>query len=524
MAKKRSTPAIDSVATKLQNLLEKPGTEQQVRKFLAPLTETQRSELAPMCLKWHRSIRRNQFVEDPPGTFRVNPLLAAAETALFAVASYTEISKAGSRALPNGETLIEILRQRRPSWAGKIAEMLLHSSYYWNRWWVVRELVRLKLCSKPDDPRYYTGLISGILPLGRRQEQGSVLKQLRDDPSLLKDEVWKLFEYEGEDENTLANVDRFHDTGWSAALKQLSVEGNLSRAKLLLASLNALQLGFNHYRARWFYQFFDSLEPTPQEYRRHATTIFALASSPTPNVAQWAFENVQRLVDERILTASTELCEGLAPLLTARSVATVKSVLKLYEQLVTQHPPTASEICRIAASALTHQKPDVQKAAFTFIVAHGSPDDAPLRQKIDQYVPAVAASLRSGIRKWSDSTTTPQTASTAPKSTRQNKPAKTSKRKPVNLPAANPAYLKLLRIDVLTASVNTPSSDSIEIPATVFDGTEFPRLDPARKITPITDADELLRVCAQVMEEDTRIDDGERAMAALARLGHAIPA
>ena len=52
----------------------------------------------------------------------------------------------------------------------------------------------------------------------------------------------------------------------------------------------------------------------------------------------------------------------------------------------------------------------------------------------------------------------------------------------------------------------------------VFDGTEIPRLDADRKITPISDVEELIEVCGRVLEDSSLIDDGERAIDGISRL------
>ena len=43
--------------------------------------------------------------------------------------------------------------------------------------------------------------------------------------------------------------------------------------------------------------------------------------------------------------------------------------------------------------------------------------------------------------------------------------------------------------------------NGVDIPALVFDGTEIPRLDPTRRLVPITDLDELIDLFARVIED-----------------------
>ena len=57
-AEKKSTgkrvSSVEALKEKLQNLLEKPGTEKRVIRLLAPLDETQRKAIASHCVAWLR--------------------------------------------------------------------------------------------------------------------------------------------------------------------------------------------------------------------------------------------------------------------------------------------------------------------------------------------------------------------------------------------------------------------------------------------------------------------------------------
>ncbi len=56
------------------------------------------------------------------------------------------------------------------------------------------------------------------------------------------------------------------------------------------------------------------------------------------------------------------------------------------------------------------------------------------------------------------------------------------------------------------------------IPAACFDGTDIPRLVGIARIEPIESVEELIDVCARVVEDGALIDDAERCIDGLARL------
>src|SRR5260370_37345034 len=63
----------------------------------------------------------------------------------------------------------------------------------WGEWHFVRRLVREELCARPQRPRYIHAMITGIKASRHR---GHIREALLEDPELLDDEVWEVFETE----------------------------------------------------------------------------------------------------------------------------------------------------------------------------------------------------------------------------------------------------------------------------------------------------------------------------------------
>lgn len=501
-----------SVPVRLQALLEKPGAEQEILELLLPLDEDQRRKLSPMCQKWFREVKKNELIEDPPGVFYANPLLQGATTAIFCTGNFTEIKNLGWR-VPEDDVVLEVLTVRKPSWIEQFVERLLGRSHFWLHWRVCRELVRRGLCSKPDDPRYYTGMITGLRGRWNR-DQRTVLDELRNDPDLLEDEIWRLFEHEGEADNTLANVDRWEDSNWSGALVTLSKEGKLPRAKLLDASLDALELGFNHYRARWFFNFFDRMEPTDQELKKRASRILDLIGNPTPNVAQWAFDKQQFMLDRGWIVITPEVIHANASLMGGRHKKTVLQALSFFDQIANTSSQVAHEVCLTTAEALGHEKIDVQQAALRLIEKYGSTEDRELHETVEKYAPVVAATVKKKLETWLASGTPDETTKLTAKKPAKSKPTILAR----DLNKFDAKHLHLLSLEPLRASLENTPTATTPIPAAVFDGTDFARLDPDRIIKPIEEFEELLEVLGRVLENDSLIDEAERAIDGLARL------
>lgn len=506
-----------SLESKLQSLLDKEDSKQRVIRLLMSQDESVRRDLFPICKKQYQKLRKQGWIENPPGTFRQNPLLPVARVAVFCTANHSELSKLGNSVEPQADDILKILEKRKPKWCDQFVQRQLQEGHYWINWRLCRELIRRGLCAKPDHPHYYTGMITGLIGRFNRTRK-TALKELRKDPNLLKDEVWKLFEYEGDGENTLANVDRFEKADWSGALVTLSREGKLSRNKLLDAALGALELGFNHYRARWFYEFFDAMEPNDRELKKRMSTIQNLIGSPTPNIAQWAFDKQQQAIDAGLIKDMSSVIDASTPLLSARHKKSVVQVISLFDRIAKDFPPQARQACLAITEALGHEKADVQKKAFTLIQHHGSPDDADLRQGVERYASIVAATLRKNIESWLGPSGSTDQDPSAPRTAASGRAAGRPKTSTKRLQRFADAHVKRLRLDLLADSSGAAASPTTAIPATVFNGTEIPRLSADRMITPIADFDELLETLGRVIEDDSLIDDSERALDGLARL------
>jgi hypothetical protein len=75
---------------------------------------------------------------------------------------------------------------------------------------------------------------------------------LEQDPALLSDELWQLFDCEGTGELSLAAYDKFvhQSKSWLEAFVTMSADGTIDRSRVLMATLEALQRDFLRHSAR----------------------------------------------------------------------------------------------------------------------------------------------------------------------------------------------------------------------------------------------------------------------------------
>lgn len=472
------------------------GDVEAVKAFFRGMSEQQRRSYAGTAKDWHKRVTADRFVELPGGPVATNELISGAAAALLCTGSYAELSKVPAWKLPGGNTQFEILEARKPEWLEQWVEHCLGQERYWFSWRVVRRFVRAGLVPKPDHPNYILGMISG---LARWDGQaGSTVKQrLEEDPELLDDEIWRLFEFEGGGENSLANVDRFGQDDWSLSLASYAEAGVISRERLMACCIEALQRDFNHYRAKWFATFYDLLSPTAEEAKRDAQAYLGLLSVSAPNIVSWALKKVQAQAKAKHY-APRDLALGLRPVLETRAKGQVKSVLKLLAQVAKGSAELRPIVAEGALLGLVHDDAEVQASALDLIEECGEPYPEALADRAEMVAASLRSRLSALIGQSSVATATP--AAEQPQIDVASVPAETR---------------RLFCVDRLLAQ---PENGEWSVPAAVFDGTELPRLRLAHPIAAIADLDELVQVAAQVLESAASVDDFERFLDGISRL------
>jgi Family of unknown function (DUF6493) len=500
----------------LAALLEKGDTKACLR-FFAPLSEKERQAYASQVGTWFKSLSKNAFLETAPGTFQRNVLLEAAEVAVQACCSLGDLKHLGARALPLNELQFEIFTARRPVWLDAWTRWLCEAAPL--RWPLVRRFVRQGLCRAPETDHYVLGMIVGVCAY--HDNKNTLYSALQEDRELLEKDVWRLFEVEGEKEFCLASRDKYSraDNQWTYALVRLAQEKKLSRARLLDASLAALQLDFAQFHAGWFSQFHEALEPTVKERQERCASYLALLASKIPPTVSFALNALAILAAEDMLD-SKALVEAIGPALWSRHKGTVRTALQLLDETARKHSELRPQIGMVTMEALRHESPDVQKDAMRLLEKYTSPITAELAEALSERLEHVAASQRPRLQKL-----IPANASTAEEA-------------PVNSHAINQCdgiLEKVLRkraesldkkwralagVDALLSGLEE-GSDSIA--ALNLNPLAIPRLRRDRRINRIEDLDELIDVFAHVLEEPEDPMEVERVLDGVSRLSDQRP-
>jgi hypothetical protein len=367
------------------------------------------------------------------------------------------------RRVPPGR-LEQVVRSRPREWRDRWATRAVENEWIWEPWQVLRTLIREGECTKPDT-REYTGAM--VRFTGTTDQRHNVYEGLLEDPSLLEDDVWRIFELE---EKVLSAS---FPGWWSSALIRLSEEQRLSRARLLDESLGSLQRDFAPHVAQSFASFHDQLAPTPEELAAREPQYLRLLGSPVESTIGFALKHLTS-IERSSRIDGRELIEHAAPALAVRTKGHPKRCLALLAQVVKREPALVAEAVDVLIGGLSHEAGEVQSAVFDLLERHGDELTPEQRGRLGELTSLLDPSLRTRAATLAETT------------------------HPVSRPS-------------VVAAVTVPDPISIDLDA-------IPRLRSADVITPVKDTDELLELAAVLLERQDDPDELERFVDGISRL------
>jgi Family of unknown function (DUF6493) len=465
-----------------------------------------------------RPSRDIQAKSDVPRNFKS---FDTARAAVLATASLSQWKSVRGYGLPSDELVLRIMRHRRVTWLNEMVEVIWESDDPFNsRWNLIRGLVREGLCAPPKSGRYIDQMLRVLINDSSDTKRG--LKAiLLDDPGLLEHEIWRIFETEPSPNATglLATGDESGapGTAWKVALVELTNQGRISRERLLDATIDGLSRDLHNLRARWFVILHDQLEPTSEELAARVMRYLDLLGSRNPSTVAFALPVVRKLVKAGRLEPSS-LVDRLAPILHLTTKAMVKQALTLLDHAAAQAGDSQEKdrIAAIAAEALVHESADIQEATLDLIERHGDVHSRTIRELLATRVEALNPSLRGRLEAW----LAQATVKSGSKQTRPEPPPRESADKELTELKRRAAELdpRLAKLAGVPSALECLHVGRFDLPALNFDGTEFARLDPERRLEPIVDLDALIDLCSRLIENPEPTEDLDRCVDAISRL------
>jgi Family of unknown function (DUF6493) len=261
---------------------------------------------------------------------------------------------------------------------------------------MVKEWITLGLIDKPDSDAFITAIIGrGMFPYQDSYDW------LVENWNMMEPIIWRLFEVEGDRENSLAGHDKFShiNNQWATGIYKLAVNGYISRKRLLRECLNALGRGFIQFRSGWFSRLHEDLKPTVEERIELTESYAQLLGSPIPPTVTFAIKALQA-IDQSHPLPETLLERHLSPCLLSQQKAVVTAALSLLERAVKRKKSFSSAACQLAAVTLQHESPEIQSKAINFLKRYADKANETLLKTVSLYREALAPSASIMLEEW----------------------------------------------------------------------------------------------------------------------------
>lgn len=422
---------------------------------------------------------------------------------VLAVCPWTQVKSANARFFTwqadghrdIARDIVKVLGTRRPDWIDQFVAQELEKD--WPRWSLVRSLVREGVCERPSSDNYIISMVR--TNFGREGTSESLLSRIKDDPAVLEDEIWRIFEIDvvrGQlfysDEASWR--DETHQS-WGPALIALVNDRSIDRRRLLDAAHETLRRGLQLKDTGFHMRLIERLEPTAQELVQLRDVYLDLLSHRVDAVVRFALAQCDALLKNGDLEPAVIL-DRIGPALQREKKAPAEAALKLIRKIVKSDRSLGENAARAAMEGLRHPLPDIHEKALDLIEELGAPPD------LAEYVDEVAPSQRARAGKLVPSMATGSTSSSGDLELFVTRARK-----------LDAGTRSLYAIDSLLDAI-----EKQEEPPRYAPSPSVPRLDEAKAVVPVRDFTEMVDLMLLVMETQPAAVDVERALDAFSRL------
>jgi hypothetical protein len=472
--------------------LVKNGPTEKLVAGLAPLTESERKKLSQTAVNLRKElwIPNVSFVRD-----ETRPTVFRLKLALLGVGPQSEVQRVQPLHVANflhgvdydRDFVFQVLRDRKPDWIAQWVNKEFEDQDSYPDWRLVQKLIREGVCPKPSSEAY---VLKFLLSIFYSDGQKTLREKLLDNPDLLDDEVWRIFElapakttiHMGLDITKVAAAyepQLAAANSWGHVLRELSREGKIDRQRLLSASLGSLLRNTEARNTVWFCRFHEFIEPTTEERHARQETYLQLLSHPVPAVVELALDALGLVGKGRRLDAP-RLLEAIGPVFHLRSKTLPLAAVRLIARESVANNDQAPHLAEVLIAGLAHPAPPVQEEILQLLGKLRGRAAETIAELLPSRLESIAPSLQEHARMLIDATP----AESAAPALRMSAPSELIARaKEIPSPWREAAGIDNL-LDALESNG--------ELSAVSFDAMAVPRLADNQRVQPVQTLDELI--------------------------------
>ncbi len=467
--------------------------------------------------------------------------------ALTACAGLSDLRKLP---LPSPVHAVAIIRSRKPKWLDRWVNLACERNPH-GFWELARKFETDGITVERGDGYW----LSMCLSLGQK-EASDLINYLQTNKEVRDELFWTMFENEQAvralsdptgihadsrfNRNSTAVIDwrqwgqrleecRRASYLWKIVISDLAREQQISQSRVLDLIFNWLLklssdeeskasngLGGELSPAGWFQSLHDELQLSARQESDLVNNYIGLLSVKDSSTLSWAIQN---LLECSLNDESTEnLLSNLSRVFYIKRKEPALNAVKLIEHMQRNNAVGNARLADLALEAFEHTSSDIHKRALSYLKKSKSLDDVNVVSALASRVDRMAGLIKKEVLELLANSSIEIEASSG----KSMDAASYDLESLISQAASHNDELgRLAQIDevllAITADGAFPKSLSL-------DSLDIPRLNPAKVIQPISNLDDLIFLYLHVLEGSSSVDDVERLLDGLMRVGHHRPA
>lgn len=483
-----------------------------------------------------------------PKVATTGPAIAPATIAVFSTAGFTEVKKLD--ATPAPEDVYRLIADRKPRWTENFVRYVFEKNpaEYWS---VVRSMERDGLVELEHDSSFLGAMAVG---LGRLREPDTIVQFLRDDPTLLEKEVWRMLEDDAAMRLLLTefqmvfgqhHFSNIPEARWHTALCELTETDEIDKERLLnitTSTLARLALensdGTTLMNPHWWIHLHKELKPDIEQHLDLFKDYLSLLRSRSLWAVPWAIEMIEAQSD-KVYFPLDAACADLGEVFFMKGKEVPLKAIACLKTIAEKQVELRPDVALCAAEALSHTSAEIQKQGIMLIEKYGDKKDSNLVDRLKLKMEYASVLNRDRLNKWlpalmeSGSPVSTTLAGGGAGATEAGgetcSPGIDISEQILFLKESTRDFPeKWLKITAMQSAFDALEGKAIDLECAEFDGDEFPRLDDEKKLKSVEDLDELVFLLAPYFQgsrwEQDDSEDFELILDGVSRLNNKRPA